>query len=1074
MSTAVSPNFWLRLSTILLALAGFAQAETLLPEKIEFNRHIRPMLSDKCFFCHGPDKAKQKAGFRIDLRDEAIKDRDGIRAIVPGNPDESDAFIRCISSDPEEQMPPPDSKLKLEKREIALLKKWIEQGAEYQAHWAFIKPQSAPLPEVADAPAGWSEQPIDGFILANLRKEGLSPSPAADKTTLLRRVTLDLTGLPPAPAEVDAFLADKSPQAFSKVVDRLLASPAYGERMALPWLDAARYADTNGYQSDMERTMWPWRDWVINAFNKNMPFDQFTIEQVAGDLLPNATTDQIIASGFNRNHRINGESGVIAEEYLVEYIVDRVDTTATVWMGLTAGCARCHDHKYDPITQKDFFQIYAYFHNIPEVGRDGRRGQPPPVFPVPTAEQKAELDQIGSALAAVEKELAGREATAPERLKEWLTSAPDPQASISAALERQLAGRYFAEQAKSTANLAAKDGVPKADVKRASGWLPGPRTGEGLNFDGKTWVNLGSKLPRPDRDIPTSFSLWVKRGATARMPLLSREDGLTSNRGFHLVLDEEGRVEFQLAHNDENNAIKVATDEGLPLNEWRHVTVTYDGSALAAGVRVFVNGSPAPYKVILDSLTDSLRQSSANLSVGGGELRSMFTGGMHDLRFYTRALTEVEIGTLAGAAPLERLIGGGGQVDGESKGALLKYFQEHHDPEWMGLTAKLRKLRDQLDAIDAKVVKTLVMREMATPRETFVLKRGEYDKPGERVNAAIPDWLPPLPAGAPNNRLGFAQWLVSPENPLTARVTVNRLWQMLFGVGLVKTSEDFGSQGELPAQQDLLDWLAVTYSTPRAAGGLGWDTKALLKLIVSSAAYQQDSRVSPQLRERDPENRLLARGPRFRLHGQAIRDQALAVSGLLVAKVGGPSVKPYQPAGLWEEVSFQRKDLDTDFYVQDKGDKLYRKSLYTFWKRTVNPPTMQLFDASGREVCSVRARVTNTPLQALALLNENTFVEAARGLGQRMLTEVQGEPTTRLKFGLKAALARDASERELEVLLKSLDRYRARYSQDAAAVEALLKVGESPVREGVDRTELAAYTAIANTILNLDELITKE
>ncbi|MBI3410761.1 MAG: PSD1 domain-containing protein [Planctomycetes bacterium] len=772
---------------------------------IEFNRDIRPILSDACFLCHGPAKGARKGGLRFDNSEGAFADLGGYKAIVPGSLNDSRMWQRINEKDPEKQMPPPKSGRKLLAKQIELLGLWIEQGAKWESHWGFNPPKRPPLPVVKNA--DWCKNPVDRFVLARLEREGLQGAAEATKETMIRRVTLDLTGLPPTISEIDAFLRDTSPGAYEKVVERLLASPRYGERMVLEWLDSARYADSNGYQTDGARAMWPWRDWVIDALNKNMPFDQFTIEQIAGDMLPNPTVAQKVATGFHRNHMLNGEGGRIAEESRVDYVVDRVDTTFTVWLGLTAGCARCHDHKYDPLPQKEYYQLYAYFNQIAESGGvDRRNNTAAPVIELPTEEQSKKIED------------------AREKL-------------------HRLIGDYFLGR-------IAKD----ADVKKA-------------------------------------------------------------------------------------------------------------------------------FKSAKKELTDAQNA----------------------------------------------------------------------------------------------VVITMIMEERKEPRETFVLVRGLYNKYADKVGAGIPKSLPHLPKGAPNNRLGFAKWLVDRDNPLTARVIVNRYWQMFFGAGLVKTSEDFGAQGETPSHPELLDWMASEFmapspqpSPPRGEGGPhAWDVKAMHRLIVTSAAYRQSTRVGPAILEKDPDNRLLTRGPRSRLNAFLLRDQALALSGLLVEKMGGPPVRPYQPPGIWEDFSFNQIR-----YTQDKGEKLYRRSLYTFWRRSIGPPNM--FDTAARQVCTVRQPRTNTPLHALTLLNDVTYVEAARVWAQRLMKEGGKTPVQRLHLAFRMVTARQPTAAEQTVLLRGFERALAQYQNDREGALKLVSTGEYPRDAHLDVAELAAYTAVTSMILNLDEALTKE
>lgn len=795
-ATRATGLFFLALAA---SLPGAAVAQSPAGTPIDFSRQIRPILSENCFVCHGPDASQRKARLRLDTRDGATaKLRGGGRAVVPGKAAASALIERITSHDDAERMPPPKSNKRLTQAQIELLRRWIEQGASYAEHWAFVAPKRPAVPNVKRK--DWIQNPVDAFLLARLEKEVLQPSPRAEPHVLARRLALDLTGLPPTPEEVAAFAKHfaRSPQAaVEALTDRLMASPHYGERLALDWLDAARFADTHGYHIDAGRDMTLWREWVIDAFRKNMPFDRFTVEQLAGDLLPGATTTQKIASGFNRNHMINFEGGAIPAEYHAAYIIDRVNTTATVWLGLTAACAQCHDHKYDPLTQRAYYRLYAFFHNVPENGLDGSRGNAAPLVRAPSKAQQEAMADLDRRLRAVE----------------------------------------------------------------------------------------------------------AKRKAAPKDVTATREE------------------------------------------------------------------------------------------------------------------------------------------------------------------AKLRKART---ALEKRFPSAMVMQEMPSPRATHVLMRGEYDKKGEKVTAGVPAFLPPLPKDAPANRLGLARWLVSREHPLTARVIVNRYWQMIFGTGLVKTAEDFGSQGEPPSHPELLDWLTVQFVED------GWDVKKLVKRLVTSAAYQQSSKVSPALLAHDPENRLLSRGPRLRLQAEFIRDQALALAGLLNREIGGASVRPYQPEGLWQELASRQdsKNWSAQFFVQSHGKDLYRRTMYTFWKRTSPPPSLLTFDAPDRETCTVRRSRTNTPLQALVLMNDPTYVEASRKLAERMMHQAK-EPAGRLRFAFRLATAREPSKRELSILTRVLERQRSKYAADRPAALKLLRVGESPRDEALPAEEVAAYAIVASVILNLDEVVTK-
>jgi len=1043
-------------------------AQVPLPQTVGFNRDIRPILSDICYACHGPDKAKRKADLRLDLEASAKAKIEDHFAIISGDPAKSELIRRITTNDQDDHMPPADAGRQLTPRQIELLRRWIEQGAKWEAHWSFIAPERPVVPEVRSAKIK-DQNPVDGFILARLEREGLQPSPEADRAALVRRASLDLTGLPPTPAEADAFLADTSPQAYERVVDRLLASPAYGERMASRWLDAARYADTSGYQSDGERSMWRWRDWVIDAFNRNMPFDQFTIEQLAGDLLPPiagspvATLAQRIATGFNRNHRGNAEGGIIPEEFAAEYVVDRVDTTATVWLGLTMGCARCHDHKYDPITQREFYSVFAFFNNVPEKGRAVKIGNSPPMLTAPTDAQERELAKIEGQLAAAEtrlRELEPQIAFTQTAWEKTLAAAPAAQWTVTNGLQArfELGGKLASAFGK-TALAKFEDGDES--------FAPG-HGALAAALDGKRFINCGDV---GDFGFFDKFTLaaWIQpHGAeggaiVSRMVEQAADSAFASDSEGYSVHLKAGRVQVHLTKRWLDDALRVETGAALAPEQWNHVAVVYDGSRLASGVKIFINGQPQKLNVLLDQLNQTF-QTKQPLRIGaGGGPANRFHGLVSDVRVYGRALSAEEIGIVATTESMAELAAIPAAQRTAPQAAKLRscFLAEHAPAPLREAQANVAALRGQRAKFVESLPTVMVMEEMPQPRETFVLKRGVYDQRGERVTPGVPASLPPLPADAARNRLGFARWLVNPSNPLTARVAVNHQWQMIFGTGLVKTAEDFGSQGELPSHPELLDWLATEFVRT------GWDVKRLLKLIVTSATYRQSSHVTAGLVARDPDNRLLARGPRVRLPAEMIRDQALAVSGLLVREIGGPSVKPYQPPGLWKELS------GTD-YVQDHGDALWRRSLYTFWKRTSPQPTMTTFDAAGREMCSVRPSRTDTPLQALALMNDVTFVEAARCLAQRVMREAGPTPEDRVRLAFRLVLTRAPKPPELRVLLEDLHDHLARFRADPKAAQSLISAGESPRDASLAADELAAYTALAGLILNLDEAITKQ
>jgi hypothetical protein len=1036
---------------------------------VEFNRDIRPILSDSCFQCHGPDKAQRKADLRLDTEAGATADLGGRRAVVAGDLDQSELYQRLTADDEKDRMPPVKSGKKLKDSQIELFRRWIAEGAQWQKHWSFLPPAATAPPVVKDQSR--VRNPIDQFILARLEREGLSPSPEADRTTLIRRVSLDLTGLPPTPEEVDAFLADNSSDAHEKVVDRLLGSTRFGERMAVRWLDGARYADTNGYQSDGERSMWRWRDWVIDAYNTNMPFDRFTIEQIAGDMLPDATLDQKIASGFNRNHRGNGEGGIIPEEYAVEYVVDRVDTTYTVWLGLTMQCGRCHDHKFDPLTQKEFYQTFAYFNNVPEFGRAVKYGNSPPYIKTPTVEQQAQLKQLDVRIADAEKGYVGLLPEVVAAQSEWEKTL-DPQALAGWTITRSQKAHVPLD---GISNNAA-NGATEARWENGEPLFKAGKINQAGEFDGTRFVSAGD-VGKFGFDDKFSLTAWVYPAGPRGGTILSRMTDAEQGDGYYVVL-ENGRLQFNLVKRWLDDALRVETETPLAPEDWQHVAVTYDGSRGASGVQIFVNGKLQKLKVLLDLLNQTFATKEPFRIGGGGGPERRFHGMIDDVHVYDDVLSDTEIQILATAETIGELraVPANNRTAAQSS-KLRSCFLERAAPQ------AIRESHEQVETLQRERLRlfesfptTMVMQEMPVPRETFVLLRGDYDKHGEIVGPGVPAILPGLPEGVPNNRLGLARWVVDRSNPLTARVAVNRMWQMLFGTGLVKTVDDFGAQGEWPSHPDLLDWLAVEFMSPpqedpkseiRNPKSHAWDVKALLRLIFTSATYRQSSRTTPALLQRDPDNRLLARGPRLRLSAEMVRDQALYAGGLLVEKLGGPSVKPYQPAGLWKELA------DTD-YVQDTGDSLYRRSMYTYFKRTVAPPTMMTFDAAGRETCVVRETRTNTPLQALTLMNDITFIEAARGLAQRVMARDGTTPEERLTLAFRLATSRQPRPQELQILVTGWQNHRDRFAKNSEAADKLTKVGELKRPDNLDLAELAAYTTVAGMLLNLDEAITKE
>jgi hypothetical protein len=1010
-------------------------------QAIDYNRDVRPILSNHCYACHGPDQAKRQAGLRLDKQEMALAalESDGF-AIVPSHSEQSKLIARIVSTDDAEVMPPPEAGRRLKDTEIETLRKWIDQGAVWKGHWSYLKVERPPLPPVSD-PA-WPRTPIDNFIMARLDREGLKPSPEADRATLIRRVSFDLTGLPPTIAEVDAFLADKSMGAYERVVDRLLSSPRYGERMAQKWLDLARYADTNGYHIDNHRDMWRYREWVIGAFNRNLPFDQFTVEQLAGDLLPGAGIDQKIASGFHRNVMVNFEGGADPNEYLTKYIVDRVTTTATVFLGSTLACTECHDHKYDPFTQREFYQLYAYFNSVPEQGLDGQKENPKPSLRVPSPEQTAELEKYRGELAVVEAQIQAELAKAP-------VEPPTPLLGLSSEPRETV---WVDDDLPLDASPAGND--------KASSWQ---------------WVESPQPVLSGKRASQRTASGVGQHSFTgARHPLVI---GAGDKLFAHVLLDpanppEEIMLQFHDSAGWEHRAYWGANK--IDFGKDNSPTRLAAGPMPEAGRWVRLEVDAAAVNLAPGAVVDGWSCTQFGGHVYWDKLGLVSRSPQGPVLTSTQEAWEtVELGRAKSSAPAEvrsALKTKAAERNDQQKKLIRDHFVRYFQPQSRGvfdpLNSQVAKLTKAQADVQAAFSQTMVMEEMAQPRETFLLVRGDFRAKGDKVTPGVPASLPPLPPGAPANRLGLARWLVDPAHPLVSRVTVNRYWQQYFGTGLVKTSEDFGSQGEWPSHPELLDWLASQFVDS------GWDVKALQKTIVMSAAYRQSSHVDNERLKHDPYNRLLARGPRFRLDAEMIRDCALSVSGLLDTRIGGPSVSPYQPPGLWEEVGFGNS-FSSQSYVQSHGIDLYRRGIYTYWKRALPYPPMVTFDAPNREVCTDSRARTNTPLQALVLLNDPAYVEAARVLAQRVLKEGGATVDERMAFAFKLCTSRAPQAKELEVLVQLYQAQLARYQQNPSAATKLTSVGESPRPTGIDVGEWAAWTAIGNVLLNLDETITK-
>ena len=1006
-----------RLSNLLALCLLFAavRADAAGPVPLQFNRDIRPILSEKCFQCHGPDSKKRDSGLRLDVGDAATTERQGVRAIVPGQPDASELLLRVTSDDPDEIMPPPSAKIgTLSPQEIATLRRWIAEGAPYEKHWAF---NSLQPPKSAH---------FDNLVAQGLTARSLQFQPGADAATLIRRVSFDLTGLPPAPAEVEAFVAaSTSPstlnQNLSALIDRLLSSPRFGERMAVDWLDISRYADSYGFQVDRDREVWPWRDWVVKSFNENLPFDQFITWQLGGDLLPHATDEQIVATAFNRLHQQESEGGSIEEEYRVEYVADRVQTFATAFLGLTFECARCHDHKFDPISQKEYFQFFSMFQNIDEAGLYSffTDSVPTPAQPLADAGTKSKLAALALKVTQEETKLAGlKQIDAP--------GAAVPQGELA---------RFDFESLDKGALANAIDPAKPAKLKGENQIVSG-RNGQAVQFTGDDPVDLA--LGNFHAYEPFTVSLWLKTpDHKERAVVFHRSRAWTdaASRGYELLI-EEGKLKWSVIHFWPGNAISIRAQTELKPDTWTHVVVTNDGSSRSSGLRLYVDGQLAAIDVIEDSLTRDITGGGGDhIALGERSRDRGFKGGVIDeFRVFGRELSASEVR-------------GAFNPDGAAP--------RSPSPEYLAQLETVRSARADLVTAASAVKEIMVMRELPQPKPAYILFRGAYDQRREEVGPGTPEILSPFPKDAPKNRLGLAQWLTAPEHPLTARVTVNRFWQSIFGQGLVKTSEDFGSQSALPVYPEVLDWLSWRFIES------GWDTKALLKTILMSRTYRQRSVADPKLMADDPENDLLARGPRFRLSAEMIRDNALAASGLLADRMGGPPVNPYEMSEAFKPVN------------PAGGDTVYRRSIYTTWRRTSPPPAMVTFDAPRRGICLAKRERTNSPLQALILLNGEQYVEASRVLGEKLHQETGGTPEPMIRSGFLRCLSREPDSKEIEICSLLYKEQLAYFTQAHQEAEALLKIGRAPRDPKIPLPQAAAATALAQALLNHDACVVK-
>ncbi len=1075
---------------LLLAMAAFScqpdlpeevsAVMELVPEELDYNMHVKPILSDKCFACHGPDMAKQQAGLRLDLAANAydeLPESPGKVAIDPGSLRNSEVFRRIVAIDPDVVMPTPESHLSLTAYEKAILIKWIDEGAEYKPHWAFEKPVLPKIPSVDHE--DWVKNPIDNFVAYRLEEKDMAPNREADKETLIRRVTFDITSLPPTLAEIDAFKKDKSAYAYEKLVDRLLKSPHYGERMAADWLDLARFADSHGYTVDRLRDMSPYRDWVIGAFNKNQRYDQFIQWQLAGDLMKNLkggapTKEMRIATSFNRNHPQNMEGGVIEEEFQTEYVLDRTNTFGDAIIGLSVGCAKCHDHKYDPISQKNYYQLSSFFKNIDEAGQiSWDDAMPSPTMLLPTPKQEKVLAYMRENVKKQTNQMATIQQQGETDFQDWLKSKSYarlqhesyPKAGLQAKFSFEKNSLKNEVNPRQLAYTTLQGGIRQKEK------FVGGHSGLGILLDGDAWLDLGS-VGIFNKSESFTVGMWVKvpwemkEGVIFHKSLAER---LYNFRGYHVYL-KNNKLEMSMAHVAPSNAITKISREAVPRDQWIQLTMTYDGSSKAAGLELYLDGAPMPMLVTKDQLSKDILFDSTKvkpqpgLQIGGWWRGFGLEGGQVDnIVVYDRTLTPHEVSVLGRKANWQRIAAKSPDALTEDEEIALKeyYFSVVHAPT-LAARKTLTQTRMALADSTEQIQELMVMQETSKPKQAYVLERGNYDALGAKVYPNTPERIFAFPENLPKNRYGLAQWATDKDNPLTARVAVNRYWQLFFGVGLVKTAEDFGNQGEMPSHPKLLDWLAITF---RDSGGPshGWDVKKLVKTIVMSATYRQDSRASRELLNKDPQNRMLARGPARRLTAEMMRDNALAASGLMNYEMGGRSIKPYQPEGLWR--------INGATYEPDSGDIIYKRSVYVIVKRSIPNPTLGTFDAASRSACIVRRQKTNTPLQALVTLNDPTFVEAAKVLGEQM-TRISN-PETAIGQTYRKLTGRSPSGKEMSLLLKLKAGQTKLFAENPEKGAGWLKAGQYRVDPSLDAAAVAANAVVASTIMNSDATITK-
>lgn len=1034
-------------SLICVGLLGTLYSLAGADDSINYTRDIRPIISSNCVQCHGPDEEKLEADLRLDKE----------AGIAQAFRDGGDGIERISSTEDGFQMPPKESHLELKPAEIAILKNWAKAGAPFASHWAFEKPKKPTPPKPTDS--SWAKNEIDHFVLEHLKSTGLSPNQEADRERLIRRVTYDLTGLPPTINEIDAFLNDPDSNAYEKVIDRLLASQAYGERMTLSWLDAARYGDTSVFHADGRRDMWAWRNWVIDAYNDNMPFDQFTVKQIAGDLIPEGTWQDKVASGFNRNHGTTDEGGAIAEEYRVEYVVDRVKTTSTIWLGLTMECAQCHSHKYDPISQKEYYQFYAYFNQTADPGMQTRNGNQTPIVNVPNEANAPLAEKAKAELEELKKKLAAHVKNSEKPYQDWLAVAAKEsgQSTMPAGLNFHLK----MDETKGKKVSDAVDSKRKGDVKGKPIFKSG-KIGGAIELNGSTHLNFG-QVNGFERDDAFSISAWLfwnkKDGA-----IVSKMTNGGSFRGYDMLISG-GHLEFHLVNTWPRDALKIRTKNKLNASQWQHVCLTYDGSSKSSGAKIYFDGVLQEYTIEQDGLKSTTKNDVPFL-IGQRNNGAPLKGLIDDVRVYSRNLSEAEVKTLNGENGLRELL----SIESTKRTpAQNKTLKDHYftsiDATHQSLSKQINNKQKQFADFSKPLTTVMIMQEMPKPRMTYVLDRGHYASPkkDEVIKPGVPSFLPPLDSSLPNDRLGLANWIVSKENPLTPRVTVNRYWQLFFGKGLVETLEDFGTQGNSPTHPALLDWLATDFVEN------GWNVKRTLKQIVMSATYRQASVSTKKKLEQDPRNLTFSRGSRFRLMGEFLRDGALSAAGLLNEKVGGPSAKPYQPPGLWNEVSLNGGLR----FKRDSGENLYRKSMYIYWRRSAPMPSMAIFGTPSRDTCTIRRARTNTPLQALVTLNDEQFVEAARFLAQRVLLEKQDSVEEQIVLAHRLLTGTKPTAKTMALLSKTFKEEKSIFASKLEEAKKLLATGEKKRDESIDVATHAAMTIVCGIIMNLDEALTR-